>query len=70
MDALFTGCSCNTNVMWFGHGCSGHQFLLQQERYHSFGVEVQAKVKSDECLTAEIALLGFLLIRSGRLSRD
>ena len=27
MDALVTECSWNTNVLWFGNGCSGHRML-------------------------------------------
>ena len=37
MDALVSGCSRSTNVIWFGQGCSGEQMLSKHERYYGSG---------------------------------
>ena len=33
-------------LSWFGHGCSGNRMLLEQERYHGFGMDALATVCS------------------------
>ena len=44
IDALVSVCSRNTNVLWFGHGCSKTRMLFEHERNYALGMDALVTV--------------------------